>query len=193
MREYNYSISSDLYHHGIKGMRWGVRRFQNKDGSLTDAGKKRYSDDGSELINIKSRNGDLLTLNRQKSPALTRFLANRGNTNAKKTIKAESSYLIEKDGKKIGNLELTKESRNSLNVNWVSISPKHNGKGYGTSVMKEVINLAKRNGYKQITLEVPGNSPNARHIYEKLGFKDQGSLTSDDDIWEGLTRMKLDL
>ena len=35
----------ELYHHGIKGMRWGVRRFQNKSGSLTPAGKKRYSDD----------------------------------------------------------------------------------------------------------------------------------------------------
>lgn len=33
-----------LIHHGIKGMKWGVRRFQKKDGSLTPAGKKRYSD-----------------------------------------------------------------------------------------------------------------------------------------------------
>ena len=35
-------INGTLSHHGIKGMRWGVRRFQNKDGSLTPAGKKRY-------------------------------------------------------------------------------------------------------------------------------------------------------
>ena len=33
----------ELYHHGVKGMKWGVRRYQNKDGSLTPAGKKRQS------------------------------------------------------------------------------------------------------------------------------------------------------
>ena len=36
---------NELYHHGIKGMKWGVRRYQNKDGSLTNAGKKRYDED----------------------------------------------------------------------------------------------------------------------------------------------------
>lgn len=34
-----------LQHWGIKGMHWGERRYQNKDGSLTDAGKKRYAAD----------------------------------------------------------------------------------------------------------------------------------------------------
>lgn len=43
-------MSTYLVHHGIKGQRWGVRRFRNKDGTLTSAGKKRYHDEeeGSE-------------------------------------------------------------------------------------------------------------------------------------------------
>lgn len=39
-----------LYHHGIKGMRWGIRRYQNKDGTLTAAGKKRQAKQQAEAL-----------------------------------------------------------------------------------------------------------------------------------------------
>ena len=48
MRYYNHS--TELYHHGIKGQKWGIRRFQNKDGSLTKAGEKRYSEESDKKI-----------------------------------------------------------------------------------------------------------------------------------------------
>lgn len=41
------TYKNELYHWGIKGMKWGVRRYQNKDGTLTAAGKKHYNGDGN--------------------------------------------------------------------------------------------------------------------------------------------------
>ena len=42
MWSYNYSCSTELYHHGVKGQKWGVRRYQNADGTYTSDGKTHY-------------------------------------------------------------------------------------------------------------------------------------------------------
>ena len=44
---------NSLKHHGIKGMKWGKRRFQNADGSLTEAGKRRYDSDTRDMSELK--------------------------------------------------------------------------------------------------------------------------------------------
>lgn len=44
----------ELYHYGIKGMKWGVRRYQNKDGSLTKAGKERSMYRSRVIANVKT-------------------------------------------------------------------------------------------------------------------------------------------
>ena len=48
--------SNELAHHGIKGMRWGVRRYQNKDGSLTKAGRKKMAKLDKEYSKLTGQN-----------------------------------------------------------------------------------------------------------------------------------------
>lgn len=49
-------MENTIQHHGIKGMKWGVRRYQNRDGSLTAEGKKRYERDIADNRSKKKEN-----------------------------------------------------------------------------------------------------------------------------------------
>ena len=56
---WNYVYSNELMHYGIKGQKWGVRRYQNEDGSLTNAGRKRVLKTVKKYSNKKDRRARL--------------------------------------------------------------------------------------------------------------------------------------
>lgn len=66
-------MANSLIHYGIKGMKWGVRRYQNSDGTYTDEGKRRrnYSSDYTSTQSLRKKsykelsNSELKELNRR--------------------------------------------------------------------------------------------------------------------------------
>ncbi len=48
-------MDSKLYHSGVKGMKWGIRRYQNADGTLTEEGRARYGADSYQEMSPSQR------------------------------------------------------------------------------------------------------------------------------------------
>ena len=83
-----YQYPDYMYHHGVKGMKWGVRRYQNADGSLTAAGKKR-----EQYINAKKSGNDVDAkyFKREFKDAKIREKLN-SKEKSKRQLKLESKY-----------------------------------------------------------------------------------------------------
>ena len=108
MWQYNYS--SELYHHGIKGQKWGIRRFQNSDGSLTNAGRRRYTDDPT----VKKSKQDFKSA--KKAYLRANFISTSNNIKeadlaSKKFKSAKFKYKVDKETARISEKGITFKSK----------------------------------------------------------------------------------
>lgn len=174
-----------LAHFGVKGMRWGVRK--------DTAPKEKIKSFVQEPITRTTANGDQFTLTPRQGMQgpVMQALARKFPRHRDLIENSAALDIQDKDGKHIGHAQVHRKSKDELNLVWLDIEKSNRGQGYATAVMKVARDLGGDHGFKKLTLEVPGVSPDARHIYEKkLGFKVVKEAKGFNDVWGGLTHME---
>ena len=181
--------SDYICHFGIIGMKWGIRKQRQKNRKKTRKGSSVQK--GPIILERKTAKGESIKAVQDKTTVLADTLAKYSSKFADQISRTKNMTLYNSKGEDIGNLQLFHEIDGSLNVTWLGVTESQRGKGYATTAIKMAESYAKSSGAKQMTLEVPGHSPDARHIYEKQGFKATKPLTTPDEdpVWGGLTVM----
>lgn len=111
-----------LYHTGVPGMKWGVRRYQNKDGSLTELGRKHYG-----IMSKTAREGKTIT------DELGRVVDKFG-TKTKKTTTVDPSTLSDEELRQIIN-------RLNMEEQYTRLTTK-NETSKGAQAVKDILSFA---------------------------------------------------
>lgn len=192
--EYILTADGELYHWGIKGMRWGVRRYQRKDGSLTKAGQKRYADEKEKLKArekaIKSHErtkAKFDKLQAKKAELDEREEALKRPSKSKTHAKPTSTNPAQRSFKDMTDDEL-REYTNRMNLeknyldaqrNLASLNPQKvsAGKKFATSMLNDVVAPAAKN---------VGKTWLENTLKDKLGLNTEDPVARVRKQWEKL-------
>lgn len=146
-----------LAHHGIKGQKWGVRRYQNPDGSLTPEGRQRYKY-RSNIIRNRPYTDDVNDIVRTLSKKERDFLGAEDNKDwiEKKheleTLTNKAATFVSKEGNTpVSFVEIWTNGGRTGQISLATRNdPKYRGKGYASKNVEKAIKWCDRYGNKSI-------------------------------------------
>lgn len=159
------AMNNELYHYGILGMRWGVRRYQKKDGSLTNSGKKRYN---KEMMKLKAEERSIKNKKRTQAK-IDKLEAKRKSV---EELKKNSNKKKENPIKELTDTELRdRVNRLQLEKQYKDLSPKQTslGKAFVKTVVKDVITPVAIDLGKQALKSVVVDKLNKYEPFSKEG------------------------
>lgn len=139
-------MDNELYHHGVLGMKWGVRRYQNADGSLTKAGKKRAAKIKDEYMSLT---GKQLRQNPSTSKSNKSASSDKEDTQPKK--KSIKDLSDEELRERTNRLRAEKDYID-LTIQMADLNPNEvsKGKAFVNTVAKDVLIPAATDVSKQV-------------------------------------------
>ena len=144
--EYEIYPIDELYHHGIKGMRWGIRRYQKKDGSLTNAGKKHRAA-------LEDKSGSSKSASKSRGVMKAKTLVKKSATEEAPKKKTLAEMTDDEVRQATNRMQLEKQYHEAAR-GLAAANPKQvsNGKKFLNSVLNDVVApAAKEAGKKWLT------------------------------------------
>ena len=187
--------NSELMHYGVKGMKWGVRRYQNADGTRTAEGKKREyyrRRVARELKNVDDVNQVVDSLSEKEKRQLgfssgqTKWIEDDERIETSSNI--AKTFIEYYEDIPVSMIEIWDEGNGTGQIA-IATNPKHRGTGATTRNIKNAIDWFNSDRNKELR-DLQWNNlkenPKSGQIAEKFGF---GELETDDN-WEYRVRRK---